>query len=279
MNKKEHEKIGRFYIANIVISPESSQYPERYIELLQDIFNQKITVVTHFDKATRIRTLFKNEDLIYGKIANCSYIDPKKPALDLSTNEPTTLSSYDFSTAPNLREWDYFFIPAVHKFIFPCKSGVSRRQIEKFLISAFNTAISSTNEEINISIVTSSEIIERIIDSEGITSLYVSLSYSNNDLNEDWAQEFDDDLRNSDTRRISMKSSATKKAPIIMKKSKFLQALVLLAKKNGKARATILENGNPVMINTEEHPEILSISYTEEEDLKSKLLSIFRKNK
>ena len=96
-NKKtvdsQNEKSLKIRLINIVLYPEESQRPERYVDLFRKIQLEKIQVNTYSDKFSRIRTMYESNGLLYGKIINYTRLkdegwfnDRKRPIFRLVLN-------------------------------------------------------------------------------------------------------------------------------------------------------------------------------------------------
>lgn len=250
----------RFRVINIVLYPDSRQRPENYANIFRRIYELRQRRKTYGDRWTSIRTFYQSMDtgVIHGDFSNAIFIDPDSQALDIITNEIVT-SNTDPNKGLGLKTWDYWFFPEEHR--IAVIAGASESQILKFLREAF-LYILGDEESFQINSEKENGVVERIISATALSSLFVSISYSNNDNLDSWEAAIDQQLRDSNSRKASLKLSATKKNPIDLSKNGMAQGFVRLSASNGYAEASIVEdNGNVVTVKTEDHPVIRDIRY------------------
>ncbi|MEI8086365.1 MAG: DUF4747 family protein [Paludibacter sp.] len=252
-------KHARIQFINIKLRPQESQKPERYIELINSIFESKISVNTYSDKHTRIQTLYgKGTEIIHGDLVNFTVLNPDLPAFDRENNE-LKMIVYDPKLGPNAKTCAYFFVPEFHKFVIINPSKISINQIVKFLVHALPEKLND-NEEVDITIEKSSDAIERIINSHA-KYLKVSLSYSNNDNNSYWAAALDDEYRDNGIKSVEATYKADKNNLFDVSQTKTIKGNVLLSQSNGYVEANIMEDDKIVHINTNDHPRIEKIAF------------------
>ncbi len=258
MNNPKENHI-RIQFINIKLRPKESQLPERYIELLDFIFQRKISVNTYSDKYTRIQSFYgKGTEIAHGELVNFTVLNPELPAYDTQNNE-LCMIAYDTKIGPNAKTCAYYFVPEFHKFIVLTNSKISINQIIKFLENSLNEVL-NVDEEVDITVEKSSESIERIINSEA-QYLKVSLSYSNNDNNDDWAAALDGEYRDNGVKKIEAIYKADKNNLFDISKTRSIKGNVILSQSNGYAEANIMEENKIVHINTNDHPRVEKITF------------------
>jgi hypothetical protein len=185
-------------------------------------------------------------------------LNPDLPAYDRENNE-LKMFVYDTKIGPNAKTCAYFFVPEFHKFVVLNPSKISINQIVKFLVHALPEKLYD-NEEVDITIEKSTDAIERIINSNA-SYLKVSLSYSNNDNNSEWAAVLDNEYRDNGLKSVEATYKADKNNLFDISKTKTIKGNVLLSQSNGYVEANIMEDDKIVHINTNDHPRIEKIFF------------------
>ena len=252
-------KHRRIQIINIKLRPKESHLPQRYVELIDSIFSQKISINTYSDKYTRIQSLYgKKTDIIYGELVNFTKLNPDLPSYDTESNE-LKMVEFDTKIGPNAKTCEYFFVPKHHKFVLIHNSKISINQIVKFLEKSTKEVLKE-NEGIDITIEKSSESIERIINSQA-QYIKVSLSYSNNANNDVWAAALDEEYRNNGVKAVEAIYKSDKNKLIDISKTQSIKGNIELSQSNGYVEANVMENDKIIHINTNDHPRIEKISF------------------
>lgn len=269
-------------IFNIKISPKESKedFTEIYSDLIKSLYKDNIAVNTRGDKWMELRTQFthnKNK-VIYGKITYYTMLDGK----DWYNRNKRKIEKVELDEGlyPNAKEIEYYFIPSAHRFCFINKSnGIAMSQIELFLKEALPRLIEN-NQSVLITKELTSDVIDRIINASKLFKLEVGISYSNNDLSDEFGELFDNDLRDSQIQELNMTAKSFKKDSIDIKKSKILKAALELSQSNGYANATIQnEEGKNENIATTEYPRkelVYSTEGREHKDVFTKIMRLFR---
>ncbi len=260
MDKNKYiTKHRRIQIINIKLRPKESQLPQRYVELIDSIFSQKISINTYSDKYTRIQSLYgKQTDIIHGELVNFTKLNPDLPSYDTESNE-LKMVEFDTKIGPNAKTCEYFFVPKHHKFVLIHNGKISINQIVKFLEKT-SLEVLYDYEGIDITIEKSSESIERIINSQA-QYIKVSLSYSNNANNDAWAAALDEEYRSNGVREVEAIYKSDKSNLIDISKTQTIKGNVELSQSNGYVVANVIENDKIVQINTNDHPRIEKISF------------------
>jgi len=262
--KIENQKTEVVKIVNIVLYPKEQQTPENYLNYFEQIYKSKKKFATYGERKTGIKSYFpssNNTHIIHGDFFNGAFFEAENHALDTETNE---IIPYKMDPKKGLapKIWRYYFFADYHRLVFFSKEA-SEPQILKFLNKAFASLLNEDDFRINIE--KDENKIEEIITSAGLTKLHVSLSYSNNDNYDDWAELIDSDMRDSDSRRGTFDFTGTRKKPIQLMKSKIQKALLTLSRSNGHAEAVgHYENGISYKINTQQFPQEKAISYIDD---------------
>ena len=236
--KKRSFNISMF---NIKISPKESHedFTELYSNLIKSLHNENIAINTRGEKWMELRTQFSIEDnkVLYGKLTYYTMLD----GADWYNRRTKMIETVelDEDLYPNAKEIEYYFIPETHRFCFINKTnGIAMSQIEIFLREALPKLIVD-NKEVLVNQELTSDVIERIINAPKLFRLEVGISYSNNDLSDEFEELFDDELRDSQVQNLNMIAKSFKSDTIKIEKSKLLKAALKLSQSNGYAEATI----------------------------------------
>lgn len=264
MAKKQISNSIKLTFYNVVIQPVSQQSPERYKELINKIYSDKVAINTYSDKYTCIRILKEEGDLIRGQLVNYTELSNQN-WYNSSTNETEDIN-LDPSLHPNAKKWEFYFLPKTHTLAVTSIAPV--RQIDNFFTMAFNSVADKTkDEEIQFNVISSKDSIEKIVNAETLTSIEIVVSYSNNDNNEDWDRLIDESLKSSDVRRAEVKMTGSRKNPIKLLANSMIQGLLNLSRRNGRAKAIVYENGKREAISTSSSPDTATILYTDETNM------------
>lgn len=227
-----------------------------------------------------LRNLFSydNDKVLYGKLTYYTMLDGN----DWYNKRLKTIESVELDNElnPNAKEVDYFFIPEAHRFCFIVKSnGIAISQVEDFLVKALPRVV-APGKIVTVTKELTEDIIERIINAPKVFKLEVGLSYSNNDLTEDFEKWFDNDLRDGQVENLNLTAKSFKSETIDLENSQFLKGALKLSQSNGYALATIQNlDGKNENVATTEYPRkerVLTSEGNEPRDVRAKVLSIFR---
>lgn len=259
-NKLMYKRIKMY---NIVVTPTESQKPERYVEIFKNIHSEKIEVKTFGDRFTAIKTIYGvGTDLIHGEFVNFLRINSKMPSYN--TEESSLVSvTYDPKYGPNAKVATYYFIPSIHKLVLHETMAFSDSQVIKFLENAILQVL-KVGEGININVEKSENIIEEIINSEEVHSLFIELSYTNNANLSVFEKKIDDSYRESGIKLARSQYLTEKKGLIKIIKDGIIETQLRLSQSNGYAKAFVVKNKKTVEINTQHHPRVEIIKFIED---------------
>lgn len=166
---------------------------------------------------------------------------------------------------PNAFETDYIFIPAVHKFLIRYNNRANIYQVKNFMERALKELIVA-GEIIHVSIMTSKDIIDTIMDAKSLVNLTVNVSYTNDEISKDAKELIDKLLKGAQAgeAEVHFKPDAT---GILDAKSTMIKGFLEVAKDNGYADATIInDKGRRKTIHTEEYPEKINITVNDKDE-------------
>ena len=269
-------------IFNIKISPKETDedFTELYADLIRKLHSDNLAINTRGEKWMEMRTQFsyENDKVLYGKLTYYTMLDGK----DWYNRRLKTIQAVelDEDLYPNAKEIEYYFIPEAHRFCFINKTnGIAMSQIEFFLQEALPKIVPD-GKTVFVTQELTSDIIERIITAPKLFRLEIGLTYSNNDLSEEFEELLDNDLRDSQVQNLNLKATSFKSETIQIENSKVLKAALKLSQSNGYAEATIQnENGKNENVATIDYPRkelVHSSEGNEHKDVFEKIKRLFR---
>jgi hypothetical protein len=267
---------------NIKISPRSNKedFTKDYVNLIKKLHSDNIAVNTRGEKFMEVRTLhsYDGDKVLYGKLTYYTMLDGK----DWYNKRSRTIENVELDNElnPNAKEVDYFFIPEAHRFCFIVKSNsIAITPVEDFLTKALPRVVAA-GKIVTVTKEITEDIIERILTAPKLFKLEVGLSYSNNDLTEDFEKWFDNDLRDGQVENLNLTAKSFKSETIDLENSLFLKGALKLSQSNGFAFATIQNSdGKNENVATTEYPRkerVITSEGNEPRDVRAKVLSIFR---
>lgn len=280
--KTSKQKHYRIQILNIKLLSNNRKGDSAYKDIIDSIFKNKINVPVRGGKNAILRTRFfdsyeKENDIIYGSFCKFTTIDTND-WLNYKNLEVENVSLPE-DMFPNLVETDYIFIPQAHRFIIVLTPSVNIRAAEQFFNLAIKKVI-SPDESYEVNIEQSEDAFEQIINAEFVRKLYVSISYSNADTGDDAYEFMDKEIRDSSIGRLNMDISPDHNNNI-QTDTTLISGALKVAKSNGFAKATIIENGRRIKVETQNHPETLSIVAEPallKKSIFDKIIDIYRKH-
>lgn len=285
MAKKEkqiiRERVLRVAVINIKVSPKDTDINPNvfYQKIFEEIRKEDIAVNTRGDKFMDFFSMNNYEDkCIYGKLAYYTLIDPE---IDWYNRKEKTFKKVDIDPylSPNVKNTDYFFIPDAHRFCLLLNSNqIAVSQVIIFLEKAIQRIVGES-KSVEVIEEKSIDAIQKILTSESLLKLEINISYTNDDLSEDFAEYLDQDLKDGEVRRLGMVADSFKKETIQIQKSNVLKGALNLSKSNGYAEAVIKEGRKNIKISTKNYPmqEIINSSEGKEHiDIYNRIMRIFR---
>jgi hypothetical protein len=170
---------------------------------------------------------------------------------------------------PNLRDFNYVFVPSIHRFAFA--RSISPSMVKKFLTTAVKEVI-GTDEQHEVDIQLSRDGIEMIRTAQKIMRISFELSYSNNDLTSDFTALLDSEYRNMNAGKVFTNFDQGGPDGLNLE-NKTLKGLLDLSQNNGTAVARILDSDNHVRkVKTEDYPETVTAEGKTDEVIRSSLV-------
>lgn len=267
---------------NIKVSPktESEDFTEMYSKLIKKLHSENVAINTRGDKFMELRTLnsFNEDEVLYGYMTYYTILDTK----DWYNKRLKTIETVELNEDlyPNAKEVEYFFIPKAHRFCFISKTnGIAMSQVELFLQKALPGLV-EVGKEVIVTRELTEDVIERILNAPSLSRLEISLSYSNNDLSDDFEELLDNDIRDGHVEHLNLTAKSFKAETIDINNSKLLKAALKLSQSNGYAEAVIQnEHGKNEIVATVEYPRkelVFSTEGNEHSDVFSLIMRLFR---
>lgn len=278
--QKTKSKKVNFNGINVKLQSNINKGEEAYFTIFQKLYGQDIIAKISNEKAMVLSTQFIQEQtingrfyrILYGSITKFTTIDSDK------WYNRKQRSTVDYSIPeevyPNSVSSEYIFIPEAHRFFIKKSQHISLSAAIEFLEGALEQVIDK-GENVKVHLMQSKDVIERIIQSDHIRYLDISVSYTNDDIG-DKAQEFMDDLLkggNIGSADFKLRPDATDE---LNPKNVMVRGLIEVAKDNGSVTAGIIENGKREKIETKDHPEVISVSQ-KDNDEKSMRMELLEK--
>lgn len=280
--KTEKTVGGKMNVINL--KSRKIQIPEKYVELLENLYRKDPLVKLQGNKYISLESLHKDEILeqsgipriMYGKLSTYDLLDPdafynrrKKEQVDISL---------DPDIVANVKDIEFYFIPVVHRMVFKSNGKISLNQVEKYFIDAFNLV--EGEGEVDVTIIKDRDVIERILTADKIFSLKASITYSNKDFSNGFVQLFDQKSKESEVYRMDINMISSKAESLNAKKDGLVEAIVETSQSNGTVEATVLEKSSTkrTKINTKDYPMRIELKSREScffSDIYSQICGIF----
>ena len=233
-----------FNILNIKLrQPDAKEStPAQYADLIVRLntIRPKIKLSTTLGAVPRrfIRDRVGNTEVIVGFITKYTIIENGK-WIDLNDPEGEGKDvPIPGNTAANSRDTLFYFVPANHRMALVQRKGsLSPQNAKLFLEGAFKNILSK-GQYVDIDIAPSTRQYQKIVDSKLISRIEINLTYSNNDLNDEFTELLDEELKKSNTNQLKLIATAEKGERLDLQQSSFLQGALGLARDNGEVTAT-----------------------------------------
>jgi hypothetical protein len=186
-------RLRRFVAAGINVSLPEPHSPERYVELIQAIFNRRMPVRVRGDQHVMISSLANasiSAGYLEGTLARFTEIDADLPwfnleRLDQAEDTDRLSISIPESLRPNYKPFLFYFDIKSHTFVFEQSSGsqsLSVWGVQKFLSESVNAdEIAMTFGSVSISLIQSEEALDVIFGLRNIRKLRILYRLPNPD--------------------------------------------------------------------------------------------------
>lgn len=259
-----------FGILNIKMHPHK---PEMYSEMMQRLFDIGRLVKIRGDDwgapffCRQIDPTTQDEG-VYGTFVRFLQIDPRKAWLDIRKRQPildeegNPIPQVSSDLKPNMREVEFTFYPKAHLFFFN-SAMITPSMIQKMLSNlCIDPKITREFGKIDVEIVSSSEIIQKILQIPALTRLEMYITRPNGDVLSGKKKKLLDRMEKQGVRKLSEVATSVKSEGIQPDDDTI--AFMELATTNGKVNAVGYDGDTRVVESTVPHPQIERTVYDEE---------------
>lgn len=264
-----------FFVFNIRLLTDHQRSPHTYKALFLEMFWKDSA--TAMDKRTSLVIKSMEEDhlagvpVLKGYLSQFTDIDETQwlSAWGKEVEEPAMPDDI----FPISKDFEYVFIPHLHRFCLIARRGdISLSRVQTLLETGLNK-IARQNEEVHVTLEKSGDFLHEIMASSRILDIKFSISCSNQDLNDEYSNLVDNQLRDAEIEYLEISGRARDGKSVNLKKSQFLMGAAGLVPCNGKASAQIVtERGEKKTIDTSDYPRIFRIPYGERDKLEEVVL-------
>lgn len=161
---------------------------------------------------------------------------------------------------PDFQIMEYIFIPALHRLCLLVRlDNISLLMVQRFLYTALNRA-AREDEEVHVTLEKSPEFLQDILDARDILDIKLHVSFSNQDLNDEYTTLVDNQLREAEIEHLEISGPARDDKSVNLKKSEFLMGAAGLVPSNGRASVQIVNRkGKKETVDTSDYPRIFRI--------------------
>ncbi len=161
---------------------------------------------------------------------------------------------------PDFQVMEYIFIPVLHRLCLLARlDNMSLLMVQKFLYEALNR-IARADEEVQVTLEKSREFLQDILNARDILDIKLHVSFSNQDLNDEYTNLVDSQLREAEIEQLEISGRPRDGKSVKLKKSEFLMGAAGLVPSNGRATVQIVNSkGEKQTVNTSNYPRIFRI--------------------
>lgn len=277
--KQPKERQYKFYGFNITVQQSNGLTPRPivYEALVHDAWSSTQIVNVGGERVLFFRTGWKakveyngrKERLFGGSLTRCTEIK-NTTWINRISRKYETINIPD-GVYPNVFEADYILVPGAHRLFVKTTSKIAPIAILKFLRTALNE-VATTNQTVNVSIITSKDAFEEILAAPVLDLLKVNITYTNDDLGKKAKKDIDKMLKKAHIGNLdsTLRPDATGS---IDTNSPYVQGVLGLAKENGSAEATFHDkHGKRKKIKTVQYPEKIIIKSRDPENIHINIL-------
>lgn len=251
---KSKNTVFRFF--NVVIYPEAYQKEENYILAFKKIFERGTTVSTYQNKVTKMYSLNTLNDgsMLFGTIINYTKLKGEERCYDEEIGKIVD-RAVDPNMNPNCKEWLFYFMPSKHRMAIPKIGSVSFSQVVRFFESELAEVVAAVGcDKIEFYPVATQNAIEEIFELDAIERLEMTVTYTNNDLNEGYDQLIADEMAEQGVNNLKTVATGAKGQSFRLKKESYLGGILKLSKEYGMAVAKGVKDSVKKTINTKHYP-------------------------
>ena len=168
----------------------------------------------------------------------------------------------------NKKDGVLYFVPKAHRLMMLKSSKISLNQVVKYFTVAFEML--EEDNEFDVTVEVSSELIETIKNSYMLYSLEAQLSYSNADPTPMFVKFYEDEFKEAGSEKVEIKLRGGKGRSLNAKDGGLIDVILHLVKSNGIAKARIKKTQESAQqtVETKDYPEITHLEGKQDNLLK-----------
>ncbi|RNI32249.1 DUF4747 family protein [Rufibacter immobilis] len=285
MANQQRPQVVRLWVLNIKLRSNTRKGPSAYEELITELYKLRLSPKVRGGSSIILRTQFKESidgkaAVYYGKISRFTRLDSTE-WFD-SLNMEVVNHEIPAGLFPNLKETEYFFIPSAHRFCILDKAGtISLTNAEDYLKKVLPNVIFE-DEDFEVNVEQDINSFEEILYASEIKKLVISITYSNNDTNDELTAFVDNELRALRVGKLDATITPDQTGQLSLDDSPFIKGALGVAESDGTVEATIVDQeGVKKKVSTRNYPRKIFVENIGGDDavnrsVFSKIMSIFR---
>lgn len=242
--------------------------------------NIHMMIFSCFERATAVT----KTEYIYGRLGKGIHFD--KDTVDTlnieKAEEEKIITNKNQILDPDIAE--YIFIPSIHRFIFLNVSGISIKNVYKFLKE--NLPLVADKEDIvEVDIVKDPKITEEILNAFQIHFIDYNISYTNDDITSSAEKYLDEHLKKLNVGTFKAQLKADHNGALNTKEpDELIEGGIKLAEQNGQINEAVItryQGGDKERLTNKENPRYFDVDASDDnyrETIISKVLRLFRKD-
>lgn len=168
----------------------------------------------------------------------------------------------------NKKDGVLYFVPKAHRLMMLKSSKISLNQVVKYFTVGFKMI--EEDDEFDVTVEVSSELIETIKNSYWLYSFEAELSYSNADPTSKFVKFYDNEFKDAGSEKVNIKLKSGKGRTLKAKDGGLIDSILQLVKSNGSAKARIKKTQESAQqtVETKDYPEIVHLDGKQDNLLK-----------
>ncbi|GAA5521152.1 hypothetical protein Asal01_01087 [Fodinibius salicampi] len=249
----------QFYVFNIRLLTDRSRTPGLYFTLFRRLF-----------AINKSATGSKRQGLLFHTMKRTRYAGiPVLKGHLCRFQKPVNIGSQTVSPAgfPHYQVNEYLFIPAIHRLcLIAGDAPLPLTTLQRLLEEGLNNAVQK-EEEVHVTLEKSPDFLDDLLDAPQISDIKFRISYSNQDLNDEYTNLVDSQLRDAEIEYLQISGRAREGKSVELQKSTFLMGAMGLVPSNGYATARIVNrDGYPQWVRTSDYPRQFRLHCSEEQE-------------
>lgn len=254
-----------FYAFNIRLLTDRERTPQTYQELLQKLFEFRRPLPVDDDYSIMINTMeeanITGTTVLRGTLLWCFDIQTDLWSTESGIIQPYPTPDILFST--DFIEFEYVFIPSVHRLcVLSHEEKLPLQSVQTYLEKGLNLV--AFEQKVHVNLEKSEDFLEDILDARQIHDIKMRISFSNQDLNDEYTNLVDNQLRDAEIEFLEISGRTRDGKGVALKKSDLLMGAAGLVPSNGEASAQIINHkGEKKTVNASNYPRTFRLRYSE----------------